>query len=941
MALCGYKNRRGTVYLLRNVRKDGTGKPFGQRNVAIVQPRIWLNIRIRGIIYGKYYTEFGIKSMKITNLQVNRLFEPLGISTLNPVFSFKVEGKGYGEIKSARIDVATDETFKNIVFSETSSDISPNAFRLPYDFSGGIKYFWRVTVVNDKDENASGQSFFECGRKNSEWDIPFITTATENTESTAFYCKFTAKSAVNARLYITALGLYEAYINGKKVGDEYFTPYCDDYRYILQYQTYDISEYLCDGENEIAVLCGNGWHGGRYPTNGVNGIGAFGKGFILSAEIVSDGNTVLTTDEKWKEIQSPVIFSEIYDGEIYDARKEIFDKNGKVYAEIILKANKTKFTEKPKAKIISRISPRVTAKERYKATLIKTPNGETVLDFGKEITGWVEISDFLTRGEKLTLTYGEILQNGNFYRDNLRTAKSTYCYTSDGDNRLIRPHFTFFGFRYVKVEGAKIDKKTLDNFVGVSVRSDMAQTGRIETSNEKLNRFIENVFNSQKDNFLDIPMDCPQRDERFGWTGDAQVFSETALFNADCAAFYSKYLENMRQEQLRYGGSCPFVVPDCFYAREELYDGAKPVENNDFMLGRTSAGWGDASVIIPRNLYKFTGDKEELKKNYPNMKLWTEFLLLSDENRGGKRIRDYGFQFGDWLALDNPDPSDKHGLTDTGFIATAYYYNAAALTAKAAKIVGEEQEGEKYERLAAEILAAINKKYVSGNGIIANDTQTAYALAIEFGLADVKSAGKRLNEKIAENGYKLSTGFIGTAFLLGALTKAGYAKTAYTLLLREELPSWLYAVNMGATTVWERWDSILPNGSIRAGEMNSLNHYAYGAVVSWAYKSIIGINQEETASGFKRAILSPVFDERLKKVYGEYDSVYGKYAVGYEIGETEASVKIAVPYLCEAKFYAPKGYKIKSADDAPAEQNIKSMIFKGGEHHIILAREKR
>ena len=243
--------------------------------------------------------------------------------------------------------------------------------------------------------------------------------------------------------------------------------------------------------------------------------------------------------------------------------------------------------------------------------------------------------------------------------------------------------------------------------------------------------------------------------------------------------------------------------------------------------------------------------------------------------------------------------------------------------------------------MAAEILAAINKKYVSRNGIIANDTQTAYALAIEFGLADIKSAGKRLNEKIAENGYKLSTGFIGTAFLLGALTKAGYAKTAYALLLREEFPSWLYAVNMGATTVWERWDSILPNGSIRAGEMNSLNHYAYGAVVSWAYKSIIGINQEETASGFKRAILSPVFDERLKKVYGEYDSVYGKYAVGYEIGEAEASVKIAVPYLCEAKFHAPKGYKIKSADGAPAEQNIKSMIFKGGEHHIILAREKR
>lgn len=879
--------------------------------------------------------------MKITNLQVNRLFAPVGISALNPVFSFKVEGRGYGTIKQAKIDVATDELFKNIVFSKRSGNISPNAFRLPYDFSGGIKYFWRVTITNEKGESASEKSCFECGRDKSEWDIPFITTMAENIESTAFYRKFTVKSVLNARLYITALGLYEAYINGKKVGDEYFTPYCDDYRYLLQYQTYDISEYLRSGENEIVVLCGNGWHGGRCPTNGENGIGAFGKGFLLSAEIVSDGKTVLTTDEEWKEIQSPVIFSEIYDGEIYDARKEIFDENGRVYSEIVINGNIARFAEKPKAKIIPRISPRVTAKERYEAVLIKTPNGETVLDFGKEITGWVEISDFLTRGEKLTLTYGEILQNGNFFRDNLRSAESTYCYVSNGDNRLIRPHFTFFGFRYAKVEGAEIDRKTAKNFVGVAIRSDIAQTGKIETSNEKLNKFIENVFNSQKDNFLDIPMDCPQRDERFGWTGDAQIFSETALFNADCTAFYAKYLENMRQEQLRYGGACPFVVPDCFYAREELNEGAKPVENNDFMLERTSAGWGDAAVIIPWNLYKFTGDKEELRKNYPNMKLWTEFLLTSDINRGGTRIRDYGFQFGDWLALDNPNQSDKRGLTDAGFIATAYYYNAARLTAKAAKIIGEEQDCEKYERLATEILAAINEKYISEKGIIANDTQTAYALAIEFGLADIKSAGKRLNDKIAENGYALSTGFIGTAFLLGALTKAGYGETAYALMLREELPSWLYAVNMGATTVWERWNSVLPDGTIRAGEMNSLNHYAYGAVVSWAYKSIIGINQGKAASGFKYAVLSPVFDERLKKAYGEYDSVYGKYACGYEIDKAEANVKITVPYLCKAKFVAPKGYKIKSADGAPAERNMKTMSFKGGEHHIVLAREKR
>ena len=284
----------------------------------------------------------------------------------------------------------------------------------------------------------------------------------------------------------------------------------------------------------------------------------------------------------------------------------------------------------------------------------------------------------------------------------------------------------------------------------------------------------------------------------------------------------------------------------------------------------------------------------------------------------------------------NPDPNDKRGLTDTGFIATAYYYNAAALTAKAAKIVGEEQESKKYERLAAEILAAINKKYVSRNGIIANDTQTAYALAIEFGLADIKSAGKRLNEKIAENGYKLSTGFIGTAFLLGALTKAGYAKTAYTLLLREELPSWLYAVNMGATTVWERWDSILPNGSIRAGEMNSLNHYAYGAVVSWVYKSIIGINMGVNGEGFTSVSFKPEVDERLKKVYGEYNSASGLYACGYEIETDEIRFELTVPYLGSAEFIPPINYIIAEID---GEMPNRKIALKGGKHTIICKKQ--
>ena len=875
--------------------------------------------------------------MEIVNLKVNRLKEPTGISENSPVFSCVVAGNGCGRIKSVQIDVSTDITFKNIIFSQTRKDVIFSGFRLPYAFSGGIKYFWRVTVVNEKDERASGMSYFECGRKQATWNVPFITTFDFNDKSAVFYRKFPVNDVREARLYITGLGLYEAYINGKKVGDEYFTPYFNDYRYLLQYQTFDIEKYLTVGENEITVLCGNGIYGGRHP-NGENGKGAFGCGFKLSAEITVGGENILTTDDKWLSTESPVVFSEIYDGEIYDARIRLFDENGRLSEEALSQSEKVKLCNNTSAKIIARISPSVKVREELLPMVIITPLGDTVLDYGEEITGFVEFTAKIPYGESVKLSYGEIMQNGEFYRDHLRTARAEYIAMGNGKKETYRAHFTYYGFRFVKVEGIEINDEIAKNFVGKFVYSDLEPTGKIVTDNEKLNKFFGNVIRSQKDNFLDIPLDCPQRDERFGWTGDAQVFSETAMYNADCFAFYSKYLADMREEQIRYGGACPFIVPDCFYAREELNEGEKPVTDVDFMIERVSPCWGDSAVIIPWNIYRFTGDKEELKKNYVNMKNWTDFLLTADLKHGGGHVYDYGFRFGDWLALDNPDKEDKRGITDTDFICTAYYYNSVSLTAKTAEILGEKEDLKKYGKLAEDILCAIRKRYVFADGRVANDTQTAYALAIAFGLADNKTSGKRLAEKIAENGGELSTGFVGTAFLLNALTETGYEETAFDLMLNENLPGWLYSVNMGATTVWERWDSVLPDGSIRKNEMNSLNHYAYGAVVAWLYKSVVGINADENEAGFKRANIKPVLNERLKKVYGEYYSVYGKYSVGYEITGNVANVKVTVPYLCEATFFAPKGYKIKTADGKVAVR--KNVIIKGGKHTIRLISDR-
>lgn len=889
------------------------------------------------------------KTMYLHDLKVNRFNEPTGIDLSLPVFSFCVDGEGAGRLSAVRITVSEREDMKNPVYdSGERSDISPIGFVPEIKFEGGKKYFWRAEVFNDNGESARAVSFFEGGRKSAEWDVPFITTAEDNRRAAAFYRAFalSERDFSGARLYITGLGLYEAYINGKKVGDEYFTPFYDDYRYSLQYQTYDVSAFLREGENEITVLLGNGWHGGRYPA-GKNGDGMFGDGFRLSAELVlsgekADGVAVLT-DEKWRELESPIIFSEIYDGEIYDAGKELFDDDGKVAEKAKNTAKPVKISSAPSAEIIPRISPAVCERENFFPALIKTPGGETVLDFGQEITGWVEFVCDLKAGERIKLSYGEALQNGCFYRDNLRTAKAEFIYISDGKRRVVRPHFTFYGFRYVKAEGLSDIELKLQNFTAKAIYSEMPRRGFIHTSDGTLDKFIENTLWGQKGNFLDIPSDCPQRDERFGWTGDAQIFSETALYHADCAAFFAKYLYDMREEQRRYAGACPFIVPDGFSAYEEKRAGEKKKDEIAENVNRVSAAWGDAAVVIPWNLYRFTGDVYSLGKNYENMRLWTDFLFSADENvGGGKRLWNFGFQFGDWLALDadkRKDRDGRRGATDESYIASAYYYNAAKTTAKAARVLGKTEDAIKYEKLAEEILSAIKSEYATSDGGLTVETQTSYALAAIFGFIDGKKAGRELVRLVKENGGKLSTGFVGTAFLLDALTKTGNAETAYTLMLGEDYPGWLYEVKCGATTVWERWNSLRENGEICDTEMNSLNHYAYGAAAAWIYKTVCGINVKEGYEGFEKAEIRPVPDKRLGSVFGEYRSGFGVYSCGYEQTDSDVRFEITVPYLGEAEFFVPEG--CSALDNRGKKRTERTLFFKGGKHIVNCIKNPR
>ena len=537
--------------------------------------------------------------------------------------------------------------------------------------------------------------------------------------------------------------------------------------------------------------------------------------------------------------------------------------------------------------------------------LIHTPAGEQVIDFGQNMTGWVEFTCREPEGTQILLQFGEILQGGNFYNENLRTAKQEYRYTAGGKNACVRPHFTFYGFRYVKVVG--ISKISLDDFTGCVIYSDMEKTGRITTSNPKVNRLFENALWGQKGNFLDVPTDCPQRDERMGWTGDAQVFCTTASYNMYTPAFYRKYLYDMRKEQDTMKGAVPHVVPDILGQIERIRKKKdKEAEEIAGSTSHSSCAWADAATVIPWTVYRMYGDKTLLKEQYGNMKAWVDRIRTIDvEKCGGKYLWNTGFHFADWLALDNYHQDSSHGATDPYYVASVYYYYSASLTAKAAEVLGLEKDAEYYQEMADRVKEAIRREYFTSTGRLAVDTQTAMVLALKFDLAPEKFRDRLtadLCAKLVQENMHLRTGFVGTPFLCPVLTECGLVKEAYTLLLNEDYPSWLYEVNMGATTIWERWNSVLPDGSISDTGMNSLNHYSYGSIVEWMYRYMCGTDVQEGGAGFRRFVVKPYVDERFEWVSMEYNSACGKIASSWKKTKQGYDFRVEVPFDTEAEF---------------------------------------
>jgi alpha-L-rhamnosidase len=816
-----------------------------------------------------------MNTMKLTELKVNQIENPMGYEVQKLSFSWKVENAEEAKKQEyARIII----TEANEIVYDSGEDVNANSVDYPVEIAlkPRTRYTWSVEVEADNKEVARAESWLETGKGKEPWEANWISTDMERNIHPVMEKKFILdKKCTSARFYCCGLGLYELYINGRRVEEEYLAPGYHSYDFHLQTQTYDVYQYLLEGENQIQVFLGDGWFKGRLGFDG-GFTDIYGDSYYFIGELhfVLEENEkhLLVTDESWRCKASPILWSNIYDGEAYDARLE---SQGE-WKPVILKRPEN-FGE-----LTDRYSLPIVKKESFQAIeLIHTPMGQWVLDFGQNLTGWVEFDCDLPEGEKITLTASEILQEGCFYHENMRTAKTQFSYISKGEKAHVRPHFTFYGFRYMMVQSSNPVVK--ENFVAYHLRSDFNQIGSISTGNAKINQLFSNALWSQKDNFLDVPTDCPQRDERLGWTGDAQIFSETACYNMDMPAFYRKFLWDMRAEQSILDGSVPNVVPRL---------------KRGMVAEHGACPWADAAVIIPWNVYLHYGSKTLLNETYSGMRDWIEYQKRKEEAIGGAHLIKDGFHFGDWLALDNPNPG-PFGATDPLFISSAYYYKGSRIVAESAKILDLQEDAEKYAKLADDILLAIQEKYFDKDGMLLHQTQTGLSLTIEFGLMPNKEKehGEVLQRKIEENNGYLNTGFVGSTILCPALTRTGHHKTAVDLLLNENYPSWLYSVNLGATTIWERWNSVMPDGKMNEEGMNSLNHYSYGSIVAWMYRELCGISPVIDSPGFKRAVISPKPDERLQFVKGEINTAAGKYVSSWKFDEDgRVQYEIMIPF---------------------------------------------
>jgi alpha-L-rhamnosidase len=848
--------------------------------------------------------------VKAIDLTISEGFKnPLGFYNARPTFSWKLPVSENNKSQSAyQIVVASNPDLlpDNADLWNSKKQETDQSVWIKYQgktLASRQKVYWQVKYWNQDNDVSkwSEINHFELGLlKNSDWKAKWIGLDTKKEKVVGSQNNIIhrpqylrkefqlANDVVSARLYITAKGVFDVSINGEDVSNDVMPPGYTPYKKRLETITYDVSNLIGFGSNTIGIEVAAGWHSGRLGWMKKYWLNTETPKVLCQLELIlKDGSKkVIVSDGSWKgTTNGPIRVSEIYDGETYDANLQLpnWTKNDFNYKKWKVVNS---FPISDEIKLEPKRHATVKSKVEITSKKITQKNNAVIFDLQQNMVGVPLLKVPMKKGQKLKVRFAEMLApDGSFYTKNYRSAQSTNYYTAAKDGFIEwMPKFTFHGFRYVELSGYETSKKPEQDWVtGIVQYSDFEENGTFTSSHEKLNQLQSNIVWGLRGNFFDIPTDCPQRDERMGWTGDAQVFGPTSIFNADVYKFWASWMQSVRESQYENGG-IPFVVPDVLY-------------NN-----KVSSGWGDVCTIIPWKIYFRTGDKTILEENYETMKRWVAHHEATSKNYISSMNT-----FADWL---QPHPANGNNKGDTShsLIGTAFFAQSANLTAKTAKVLGKTAEFKKYNSLYKSVAKAFENKFFDESGKVNNltSTQTSYLLALAFDLIseDKKANAKKyLLEKIVEADNHLRTGFLGTPLLAEVLDDTGEIDLMYKLLFNETYPSWFYSINQGATTIWERWNSYSKKEGFNPQKMNSLNHYAYGAIGEWMYERIGGI--EPLEAGYKKIRIAPKPRNPLTSASASVNIPYGKVATSWEIDQHNFQLNITIPPNTTAKVIIP------------------------------------
>ena len=854
--------------------------------------------------------------LSVSQLRTEHLTDPVGIGERRPLLSWEVSDASRRGVTQSAYEIRVKSGGRTVWRTgKVASAESAGVFYDGTPLTSDTRYTWQVRVWDDRGKASawSRPAFWRTGLFDvGEWQARWIEPAVSDDLAAMFRRTFrVTKPVAEATVYVTAHGIYEASVNGHRVSDDLLTPGWTAYKKRLQYQAYDITPLVVRGDNAIGVTVAKGWWLSKLPWSREFN---YGDKYGLLAQIVlryKDGaKEVIATDDTWRASTGEVSYGNLYDGETIDLNRRQKGWNTPSFDDASWASVQVADTSLDN--LTASVSPAVRVIETFKPVKIfTTPSGARVIDFGQNISGRERVRLRGQRGDTVRIYHSEILEKGEFFTRNLRKAKalSTYILSGEGEE-----WFAFYGFRYIKVEGIDGELNPED-FVAEAISSATPENGTFVSSDSLINRLQSNIKWGMLDNFVDIPTDCPQRDERLGWTGDAQVFFRTATFNRDVQTFFNKWMADVAAEQYADGA----------------VNGVYPVTHRS----RISAGWGDVATIIPWQHYMAYGDLRMLERQYPSMKKWVDYITSQTEND----LWSKGNSYGDWVFFSYADDKDgRSAVTIRPFIQQCFYAHSLDLVVRTARLLGRTEDAAKYEALHKRAVDAFRNEYVTPNGMLVSDTQTAYTLALMFDLlpeAQRAGAAKRLVDNVNRYGH-ITTGFLGTPYICEVLTRFGYEDVAYELLLNKKIPSWLYPISMGATTIWERWNSMLPNGMVNSNSMVSFNHYAYGAIGDWLYRWAAGL--QEAAPGFREIRIKPYLNDHFTSMKAEQRTPYGLASSGWTKEGDALTQTVEIPANTTAEVYVPSAAADKVTESGRALDGRSDLKVAGWDDGYTLVR---